>query len=286
MRARVLLLAALAVSCADVSGLDDFRQRTVSESAATATEYFGLRFTMLTMKPHAGHMLEYRVVDANNYVQFRGVVRTLAGQDITLEAPRAIPRLNPPYRLDFYADVNESGGFDGLGSVITNDHAWRIEPLVSGAEPLAADDVVHVTFQHSTSFTNIDQYPSGTPNPPADTGLPAKVRVEGLGAALGKMLQVRIAERASGHAVGLYRVPLLDAAAIDAVVPGCVDVETEYEIDVYVDANGNGAYDDPRAEGGDRGWRVRSTSGASGLDIVVDLASATSGDGKVDVGPP
>lgn len=268
-------------SCANVAGLDDFHKRAVSESAATASEYFAMKLQLVAMKPHLGHMIEYRVIDSNNYVQSRGVVRAMTSEDVELVAQRAIPRANGPYRLDFFADVNHSGGFDGLGSVVSNDHSWRIEPLVENPEKLRADDVVTVTFVHSTSFTNVDQYPSGTRNPAQDTGLGARVHVEGLGAYAGKTVEVRVAEKRTRHVVALYRVMKADAPVLDAVVPGCVDLETEYDVDLWADANGNGKYDVP-GDGSDRGWRVTATSSDKGLDATMDVSAA----GTIDVGAP
>jgi hypothetical protein len=268
-------------SCANVAGLDDFHKRAVSESAATASEFFALKLQLIAMKPHIGHMLEYRVIDANNFIQSRGVIKAMTSEDVELFAQRAVPRTNGPYRLDFYADVNRSGGFDGLGSVVSNDHAWRIEPLVESPEKLRGDDIVTVSFLHSTTFTNIDQYPSGTPKPPQDTGLGARVHVEGLGEVLGKTVEVRVLEKRTRHVVALYRTMKADAPVLDAVVPGCVDLETEYDVDVWADANGNGQYDVP-GDGADRGWRVTVTSSDKGLDANVDASAA----GMIDLAKP
>lgn len=286
--AAVLLFAcASTVSCADVVGVDKFHKRAVvAESAATgASEFLSLKLDLLNMKPHLGQMIEYRVIDGNNYIQSRGVVRALAGPDAILQATRAIPRANGPYRLDMYADVNGSGGFDGIGSVISNDHAWRIDPLVEKADTRKADDVVEVAFQHSTSFSNIDQYPNGTPNAASDTGLAAKVHLAGLDPFIGRLFEVRVAEHQSRHVVALYR-GRVDTNAADAVVPGCVDIDTEYDVEIYVDANGDNQYNDPTEPGGDRGWRIAATSAVKGLDLSVDLASPANGEGDVDVGAP
>jgi hypothetical protein len=276
---RALLLGTLVVgmstaSCANVVGLEDFHKRAVSESATTASEYFALKLQLVAMKPHLGHTIEYRVIDANNYVQSRGVIASMTSEDVEILAQRTIPRTNGPYRLDFFADVNKSGGFDGLGSVISNDHAWRIEPLVVEPEKLRADDVVTVTFVHSTTFTNVDQYPSGTPNKAQDTGLGARVHVSGLDPYLGRAAEVRVHEKRTRHTVALYRIMRLDAPVVDAVVSGCVDVSTEYEVDLWVDGND------------DRGWRVGATSSDEGLDAHIDLASASVEAGNVDVGAP
>jgi hypothetical protein len=225
-------------------------------------------------------MVEYRIVDSTNYIQSRGLIRSMTSEDLKIRAPRAVPRANGPYRLDIFADVNRSGGFDGLGSVINNDHAWRLDPIADFSK-LRSDDVIKVEFVHSTTFTNVDQYPSGTRNPSADTGLPARVHVDGLDAFAGKMLQVRVADQRTGHVVGLFREMRAETATLDAVIAGCVDVETVYDVDVYVDANGNGAYDDPAA-GGDKGWRLSATSTDTGLAATLSLAAG----GDVDVGAP
>lgn len=275
------LVAIATASCANVAGLDDFHKRAISESAATASEFFALKLQLIAMKPHIGHMLEYRVIDANNFVQSRGVIKAMTSEDVEILAQRVVPRSNGPYRLDFYADVNRSGGFDGLGSVVSNDHAWRIEPLVAEPEKLRADDIVTVSFLHSTTFTNIDQYPSGTRNPPLDTGLGARVRVDGLGPYVGKTVEVQVVEKRTRHVVALYRAMKADGPTLEAVVPGCVDVETEYDVEVWADANANGLYDVP-SDGSDRGWRVTVTSSDKGLDAIVDASAA----GMIDLSKP
>ena len=203
----------------------------------------------------------------------------MTSEDVKITAPRAIPRANGPYRLDIFADVNRSGGFDGLGSVINNDHAWRLDPIADFSK-LRADDVIKVEFVHSTTFTNVDQFPSGNKNPSSDTGLPARVHIEGLDAYAGKMLQVRIADARTHHVVGLFREMRAETAVLDAVVAGCVDVDTSYDIEVYVDANGNGIYDDA-SEGGDKGWRLSATSTDTGLAATMSLTSG--GDVDVDI---
>lgn len=279
------LVALACTSCANVVGLEEFHKRAVSESAATASEYFALKLQLVAMKPHLGHSVEYRVIDANNYVQSRGVIESMTAEDVEIIAQRTIPRTNGPYRLDFFADVNKSGGFDGLGSVVSNDHAWRIEPLVAEPEKLRADDVVTVTFLHSTTFTNVDQYPSGTPNKAQDTGLGARIRVTGLDAYMDRTAEVRVLEKRTRHVVALYRTMRVHDSVLDAVVSGCVDVATEYDVDLWVDANGNGQYDNP-ADGGDKGVRVTATSTEQGLEASIDLASASAGLDTVDVGAP
>jgi hypothetical protein len=253
-------------------------------TSADTADYTSLRVTVVAMKPHTGQMMEFRVVDGHNFIQSRMIVSAMATLDATINVPAAIPKPNGPYRLDFYADVNFSGGYDGLGSVLANDHAWRIDPLADypeGTTPIPG--LVQVRFVHNTSFTDIDQYPSGVPNKAADTGLGAKVHVVGMDAYQGKMAQVRIADRGSHHVVATYRVPEVRGGGFEAAVPGSVEQGTDYDVDLYVDVNGNGAYDDPTKDGGDLGLRAGGTSDETGLDVTVD-ASHT--DAKLDVGAP
>jgi len=272
--------------CSLVVDLERFHEKAPLVTQGANGEYQSLKLSLVAMKPHIGHMFEYRVVDANNMVQSRGVIKPLGPNDITVDVPLAVPKTNGPYRLDFYADVNNSGGYDGLGSVITNDHAWRIDPLADYPAGSVApiDGVIQVTFTHNTSFTDIDQYPSGTPNKSKDTGLGAKVHVTGADTLHGKLLQIRVAETTTKHVVALYRINAMDAPAFDIAVPGCVDTGVDYNVDVYVDANGNGVYDDPSTGAGDLGWRIPVTSDAAGLAATID--ATTTATANVDVGAP
>lgn len=283
---RVVMLVVLGLAgCSQIVDVDRFHEKAATSSGSITAQFLDLQLSFIGMKPHLAHTFEYRVIDANNLVQSRGIVQPLGALDVSIFVPRAIPRSNGPYRLDFYADVNGSGGYDGIGSVISNDHAWRIEPLEDypKGEQQPVDGLVQVTFTHSTSFTDIDQYPSGTPNKSKDTGLGAKIHLASLGSFGGKELQVRIAEHETQHVVGLYRVPQITGAAMDAVVPGVVDVGVDYDVEVWIDANGNGTYDDPSKEGGDWGLRVPGSSTDAGLVMTID--AATTGHG-VDVGKP
>jgi hypothetical protein len=275
MRARRMFACAGATlvlvlsGCYSVTDLERFHHEdgTASSPASATGQYFDLKLSMLGMKPHVGQVLQYRVIDAMNRVQSRGVVQGLpSSSDVTVFAPRSVPRINGPYRLDFFADVNLSGGYDGLGSVISEDHAWRIQPLADypeGSVP-AIDGMIQVTFVHSTSFTDIDEYPSGTKNPAVDTGLAAVIHIQGLPDAVGKLGEVRVAEKATGHVVALYRVPQMLAGNLDAT--------------------GDGKYDNPATSASDLVWRVTATSTSTGLEATVDAAVLESA--KLDVGPP
>jgi hypothetical protein len=249
--------------------------------------YMDLKLTLIGMTPHVTQLFEYRVIDANNFIQFRGVVNPLGGPNAVINAPLSIPKLNGPFHLDFYADVNDSGGYDGLGSVISNDHAWRIEPLdnypMDSITPV--DGLIQVVFTHNTSFTDINTFPSGTPNPPKDKGLGVIVHVTNADALQNDLIQVRILDTGANQTVGLVRLPKISQPAFDLKIPGVVENGADYSALVYVDANGNSMYDNPAASApGDLGWSLPGTADTTGLNI--NLNAQTTNVANVDVGAP
>ncbi len=288
-----LVAAAVTLSlsgCFAVVDVDRFH--TVQKSAPDSSvlnqpgdTYLSLKLSLIGMKPHVTQRFEYRIIDANNGLQSCGVVNPLGGPDVTINVPRAIPTNSGVFHLDFFADVDGSGGYNGIGSVITNDHAWRIDPLVDYPAGLVppVDGLVQVTFTHNTLFTDINQYPSGTPNP-VRLGLDAVVHVINADALHGDLVQVRVADTVANRTVGLFRVPQIAQAAFDLTIPGIVEVATDYVVFVYVDANANSVYDNPAAGLGDLGWSLPVTSTAAGLDVTLDATTVASA--KVDVGAP
>jgi hypothetical protein len=94
---------------------------------------------------------------------------------------------------------------------------------------------------------------------------------------------VRVKDAGTGHSAGLFRTKV-SQAAFDLVIPGIVDAGVDYDVEVWIDANGNGAYDNPAA-GGDLGFKVRRPSDrASGMRLDFDPGAQP--DSRVDVGPP
>jgi hypothetical protein len=295
----VLAMAVGAPGCFAMVDVDRFHSAQAAATTPTTTatttpdssaptglpgEYLNLKFSLVGMKPHILQLFEYRIIDSHNFVQSRGVVNPLGGPDVTINVPLSVPKLNGPFHFDFYADVNHSGGYDGLGSVAANDHAWRIDPLEDFPAGAVApvDGLIQVTFTHNTSFTDINTYPSGTPNPPHDTGLGATIHVANAGALQGVLIQVRIVDPSANHTVGLFRIPQIAQASFDMVIPGIVESGVDYAALVYVDANGNGKYDNPANGLGDLGWRVIGTAGATGLNVGVDAQTTQAA--NVDVG--
>ncbi len=272
----VLATAALVTGCFAVTDVNRFHETATGGSA----NFQDLRFTLRGATSHVGHFFEYRVIDANNFIQSRGMIDVMPGPDVTVFAARAVPKANGPYRLDFWSDKSGLSSYQGLGKDNLKAHAWRISPL---ADAVPDDGVVDVVYDHNTGFTDIDDLPVGTRNPSKSVGGDAVVHFKNMHRQMNRLLQLRVAESGSGHVIGVYRFPKLKAEAIDAKIPGVVDLDVDYVIDVYSDDNDNGTYDSPTVPGGDYGWRIARTSN-NGFELDFDADKQP--DHNVDVGAP
>jgi hypothetical protein len=272
LTALILLGGSLVVTssgCFAIADLGRFHQAVDGQTTDDPNTAWDLKLTLNGMGVHLNQLIEFRIIDSENYVQTRGVidpVNDVASESVTFTVPQAILVGNRPNRLDFYADVNKTRSFDGLDTGTTHDHAWRIDPLEDfppGKVSHIANSV-QVVFLHNTVFTDINEWPAGTPNPPRDTGLGFLIDFPAADMAefVGKLLQVRVVVARSGHVVGLYRNPQIPANDFSGFVPGVVESGEDYNIDVYVDANGNGVYDNPQSVGAnlDLGWRFTDTA--------------------------
>src|SRR4051812_49224207 len=97
---RSLLLLGVLGGCASMSGcfaitdLDRFETR-----ATTSGNFTDVTFTVRGMTSHVAEFFEYRIIDANNTVQSRGIVMPLGDDHATITIPAAVPRQNGPYHL-------------------------------------------------------------------------------------------------------------------------------------------------------------------------------------------
>jgi len=57
---------------------------------------------------HIGEYVEIRVVDKDNRVQAKAIYNDLIGPDFSFYLARVIPKANAPYRLDWWADHNNT----------------------------------------------------------------------------------------------------------------------------------------------------------------------------------
>ncbi len=247
-------LAVIAVSvglssCFAVTNLDRFH-----ENEAINSNFVDLKFTMRGMTSHVTEYVEYRVVDGTGTLQSRGIIVPLGGPDATLFAPGAIPKANGPFRLDFFADHDMSGGYDNTEAEI-RDHAWRLM-----LHPEEADDnnMLDVQFDHNTSFNYLND-----PVPPKEYGKPATVKFADMAGF--KRVELRVSDSSAKRTVALYRVPQVPVGPFDMTVPGMIEAGVPYDIDVYTD-DGNG--------GNVKAFRLQASGTVDGLTTNFDPATA------------
>ncbi|HVJ94561.1 MAG TPA: hypothetical protein VM580_32470 [Labilithrix sp.] len=289
---------------ADLSRFDPAPQALTDDDGGTPTGDaagngpLSLRFQMHGMNPHPTEYFEYRIIDSANVIQSRGVANPLGANDVTINAPNSIPRRGGPYRIDFFADHNRSGEdgrvpFDRIGP-ITDDHAWRIEGIDEGPNPdkgLSVEgNTVVIDYVHDPVFTDIDTDLTGAKKPAQSFGLDATISFTGMDAYLAtdgkkRLVEVRIQTADATPSLScLYRLPSVKEKAFDMVVPGCVEPGASYRINVYIDKNGDGTYDNPAITSLDEGWTALQDAKEDGLNVTLDPATVASR--KVDVGPP
>jgi hypothetical protein len=222
------------------------------------------------MTSHIGEYFEVRVVDKDNRVQAKAVYEDVTGPDFSLYLGRIMPKANAPYRLDWWADHNNTAKYDGIeGGINEKDHAWR-RVL---ADPLPDDMRLvqgryDLSFVHDTAFVDIATDLQGNPISGADTLLPFNLKITGAAAYLGKTTEIRIVDRTSTRLVGFHRQGRIKEE-YTAKILGIIDEETAYDVSVYVDMNGTGKYDE-----GDLSWKLELLSDDKGLVTVLDIATA------------
>lgn len=246
-----LLLATCASSCFAVTNLDRF-EKSSGDSG-------DLSFTVSGFTSHVNEMFEYRVVDASNVLQARGIIVPLGSNGTSLFARAAVPKTGGPFNLDFYSDHDLSGGYDRDPDAGTGDHSWR-QPLTP--DLLDGKGGYVVKYEHNYNFSVLTN-----PSPPREVGQPATIRMSNLAAFLGKRVEARVAIASSGRVVALYRITTLAAPAVAVTIPGMMESGDAYLVEIYTDS-GSANPGTPRA------FRFPATAGVAGLDVTFDPATA------------
>ncbi len=254
MKARLALVlaAALSTSCFAVTDLDRFQKAEI-----TSSNFSDLRFTVRGMKSHVNEYFEYRVVDASNVLQSRGIIVPLGGEEASIFARRAVPKQNGPFHLDFFADHDGVPGYD-VTPKPNGDHAWRL-PLDDSSR--SDDGTFVIAFDHNTSFSYLND-----PTPPREVGQAFVARLKNLGDFQGKRVEVRVADASSGRVVALYRVPSVKTPELTMTVPGMIEKGVTYTIELYTD-DGFGTKSSIRA------FRFERDAQENGLDVEIDPTS-------------
>jgi hypothetical protein len=262
-----LALALASSSCFVVTDLDRFEEAP----PLAASNFSDLRVTVRGMTSHVNERFEYRVVDGSNVIQSRGLIIPLGGPDASFFVQGAVPKQNGPFRFDFFADHDNSGGYDPRPDTFL-DHAWR---LSLDDKTLDDNGTYVIVFDHNTSFTNLN-----TPSPPTEFGKPATVHMKAMGTFANRRVEVRIGDASTNRVVAMYRVPALKVTDFDAQVAGMIETGVTYRVEVYTD-DGKG--------GGVRAFRFEQLATDLGLEASFqgDRPTETPGVAQVtDAKPP
>ncbi len=218
---------------------------TITEPDTTQPAAPALTFIMSGMNPHLGQKVEGRLIDLYSGLEVdRDVIATLPATTDTLFFDGA--QAGSDTRLEFFADYNGNGLYDPPAT----DHAWRVD-----IPPSAGDTTVQ--FSHHTNFIDIGWDYSLTAN------------LSGLDAATGQALQARLLDAATGREITRLAAPQTVAAAMTVTLPGLVPGRN-YNLDLWIDTNGNGLYDAPDT---DEAWRIPVTGVVA--DAVVNFSHST-----------
>jgi len=183
------------------------------------------------MSPHLNQNLYLRVVDKGTMKETGRISQqiTTANFDITLDAVAS----GRSYFVDFFADFNSNGLYDAPPV----DHAWRLElnNAVGGDE---------LNFAHNTNFTDIKWSYELT------------VNFIGMSPHLGQLLELRVENNNNNTEVDRIKIPSVPSANFSVQIVG-LQLNTEYKIEFYADASGNGLYDSPPT---DHAWSISFTN--------------------------
>jgi hypothetical protein len=208
-------------------------------------------------------------VDRTNAVQAKVVYVDVVKPDFTIDCPKFVPKANAPYRIDWWADHNKTGGYEGIvGGINEKDHAWRRvleDPLPEDVH--FTDGVYVLDFLHDTNFVDIFTDLEGNPSSGDDVLLPLKLNIKGTVPFQGKMLEIHVSDKASGRLVALHRIGFVRQDYI-AEVTGVLDEQTTYEVAAFVDLDAKDEYVST-----DPSWKVDMTSTETGIEADLDLSA-------------
>jgi hypothetical protein len=277
----LVALPVMATSCTSSLELDRFRMsEATSIDTPISVSFFDVRFGARGMTSHLGEYVEVRVVDKLNRLQAKAVYNDVTGPDFSLYLAKIIPKANPPYRLDWWADHNNTARYDGIeGGINDKDHAWR-RVL---AEPLPEDMRLvqgryDLDFVHDTAFVDIGTDLAGNKTSVEDTLLPFSMKVLNGAAYIGKTTEIRVVDKTSTRLVAFHRQGRMKES-YTAKVTGVLDEETTYAVSIFIDLNDNGKYDQ-----GDPSWKLDLASDNAGLVAELDVSSAPQG--PIETGEP
>lgn len=261
LRTCLITSALLSSSCFVVTDLGRFKKA----DELAPSNFSDLKVTVRGFTSHVNEQFEYRVVDKNNAIQSRGFIIPLGGVSAEFSLKGAIPKQNGPFHFDFYADHDNSKGYDKRPDTQL-DHSWRL-PLEDNL--IDANGTYVIVFDHNTSFTNLNN-----PAPAVELGKGFTVHMKGLAPFQNKRVEVRISDASTKRGVGMFRVPVVTVPEYDVVVPGMIEPGVSYAVEVYTD-DGTGAASSILA------YRFEIAAPEAGIEATFDAQNPAGAGGTV-----
>lgn len=218
-----------------------------------------LALNMTGMDDDLNHFAQFRISDARGDFHIMFVIHEgLPTPTYSWRLPNAL-FTGQSYTLDIFLDHDDTTGA-GFFDEPPIDHAWSI-PIPAG------DGDVTIDFAHNDDFVDVEDR---APTPFNSLYLTST----DLGEYRNRLYDVRVIQRDNGRIVG-RQVREIPGDTFELTVGSTLHAGIEYQIDVAVDADGNGSYNYPT----DPSWRLMATGPDDDLRITLNATAA-----QVDVG--
>lgn len=255
--------------CTLVADLDRF------ESADDQAQDF--EFTIERFTPHLTHKVFFEIVELEtNQLASVAIIEPLGTPDATIRLPNGIPQ--DPHAFQFWADNDRNGIVNTLSGSGGADHSWRMEDvrdLAVRSRPGSECDAMIPTeqptcFTHVTPFDVLDM-----PTTPAtDFNVTVSLLTETTSFVEIHLVEVD-AVLGTRSVVAMYHlrqvpdpVPPETTTEVTLTIPGVARPGRLYDLDTFVDLNGDGIIPDMPGAGEGEVWVQSNIDGA-------DLAGAT-----------
>jgi len=249
----------------------------------TGVSYYTARLNLVNFTPHAGQLIEGRLVNVRTGAEVARKRITGAEQG-TLDFGRVLASGNS-YRIDLYADLDKDNKYTpprGTPPTAFPDHQWRIEStttFATGAAGLAnVSGNVTITMAHNANWTDID-WPGSEKNLPGLFGI--VLNLKNFTPHAGQKIEGRVVDVATGKEVA--RADVIGATEVSIDFGKVLTEGQTYRVDFYADLNKDGHYTppvgNPPTSWPDHQWRITSTTpfaeGAADLANVSKNVSLT-----------
>jgi hypothetical protein len=196
---------------------------------------------------HVGQRTEIYVADRSNKLWFAGVYDPLPAASLSVSLPNSLST-RQTYNCSIWIDENGNGIHDNYPT----DPNWVM--------PIDANGMF--SMMHNDNDTNFNPVFFNRGDRTGDFRFNV---TGGMDAGdVGMSFEVRVIDLSTGRTIGLYHLGAIPAETFSVGIPKIIKPST-YQVDFYMDENGNGQYDAPPV---DHAWRRTITlTGSDDLTV-------------------